>query len=57
MPPWYVKTLPSLLEPGVMEVATWYSSVMPDQLGDSANLLGKRILLINTMMLDSPTPL
>lgn len=57
MPPWHVKTLPSLLEPGVMGVATWYSSVMPDQLGDSANLLGKRILVINPMMLDSPNPL
>lgn len=57
MPPWHVKTLSSLLEPGVMGVATWYSSVMPDQLGDGANLLGKRILVINPMMLDSPNPL
>ncbi len=57
MPPWHVKTLPSLLELGVMGVATLYSSVMPDQLGDGSNLLGKRILVISPMMLDSPTPL
>lgn len=57
MPPRHVKTLPSLLELGAMGVATLYSSVMPDQLGDGSNLLGKRILVISPMMLDSPTPL